>query len=87
MTSWFKGDNTLSKFADELSEFGPKLKEYADSVEGLDSDVVINSANAAKALAELATTLPDQGGMVTWFTGGDNNYRYLAKNYLNLDLI
>ena len=62
MVSWFAGDNTLSKFADELSEFGPKLKEYADSVEGLDADVVINSTNAARALAEMADTLPEQGG-------------------------
>lgn len=65
----FSGENSLSKFAEELTEFGPKLKAYADSVKGLDSNVVINSANAAKALAEMATNLPNNGGVAGWFTG------------------
>mgnify|MGYP004641757199 CR=1 FL=1 len=69
VVGWFSGENDLSMFADELMAFGPKLKEYADSVAGLDSGVVANSANAAKALAEMAGNLPNQGGAVSWFTG------------------
>jgi len=69
VVGWFTGENSLSAFAEELMEFGPKLKSYADSVKGLDASVVINSANAAKALAEMATNLPSQGGVVSWFTG------------------
>jgi len=69
VVGWFMGENSLSAFADELSEFGPKLKAYADSVKGLDASVVINSANAAKALAEMASNLPNQGGVVGWFMG------------------
>ena len=72
VVSWFTGDNTLSAFGEELVTFGPSLKKYAESVNGLKSDVVINSANAAKALAELANNLPDNGGLVSWFTG-DND--------------
>ena len=66
---WFAGDNDLSSFADELAEFGPVLKSYADSVRGLDANVVMNSANAAKALAEMSNNLPNQGGAVSWFAG------------------
>lgn len=69
VVGWFAGENNLSTFAEELTEFGPKLKAYADSVNGLDGNVVANSANAAKALAEMANNLPNQGGAVSWFTG------------------
>lgn len=67
--SWFTGDNTLSVFGDELAKFGPKLKAYADSLAGLDPNIVVNSANAAKILAEMASILPNSGGAVSWFTG------------------
>ena len=67
--SWFAGNNDLSEFAEELCKFGPGLKKYADSVSGLNGDVVVNSANAASALAELASNLPNSGGVVSWFTG------------------
>ena len=69
VVSWFTGDNTLSVFGAELAEFGPKLQEYANSVTHLDPDVVTNSANAAAAMAEMANNLPNQGGVVSWFTG------------------
>ncbi len=69
LVSWFTGDNTLSVFGKELLKFGPYLKAYASSVSGISTDVVQNSANAALALAELANNLPNQGGVVSWFTG------------------
>lgn len=72
VVSWFTGDNGLAKFGEELAKFGPKLKEYANSVTGIPSDVVLSSANAAKALSELANNLPNTGGIVSWFTG-DND--------------
>ena len=40
--------------------------------QGLDANVVVNSANAAKALVELSNNLPNSGGIVSWFTG-DND--------------
>jgi hypothetical protein len=69
VVGWFAGENDLSSFADELAEFGPVLKKYADSVRDLDPNVIVNSANAAKALAEMSNNLPNQGGVASWFTG------------------
>lgn len=69
LVSIFTGDNSLSVFAEQLSVFGPKLKSYANSISGLDANVVTNSANAAKALSELAANLPNTGGLVSFFTG------------------
>lgn len=65
IVSWFTGDNSLASFADELVPFGESMKKYSDSVAGLDPAVVTASANAAKALSELATNLPKEGG---WFS-------------------
>ena len=79
IVSWFTGDNTLSMFAEELESFGPAMKKYADSVRGIDSEAVVASANAAMSLADLVKTLPDKGGIVSWFTG-DQNLSDFAKD-------
>lgn len=69
VVGWFMGENNLSDFADELAEFGPGIKRYADSVKGLDPEVVKASADAATALGKMSASLPDHGGMVSWFVG------------------
>lgn len=63
------GENDIVQFGNKLQEFGPSLKGYADSISGLNGDVVVNSANAAKALAEVATNLPTTGGALQWLLG------------------
>jgi hypothetical protein len=79
MVSWFAGDNTLSSFASELEVFGPSFKRYSDSVKGLDAGVVTASANAALTLSEMAAKLPDQGGMASWFVGGNSLSAFAAE--------
>lgn len=66
------GDNTLSEFGEELEKFGPHIAKYAQDVANVQPTVVTGSANAAKALSELANNLPNTGGLVSWFTG-DND--------------
>lgn len=72
VVAWFTGDNDLASFGEQLVPFGRAMKNYSLSVAGLDAAVVTNSANAAKALVELANNLPNSGGIVSWFTG-DND--------------
>jgi len=81
LAEWI-GDNTLASFANELATFGPKLKEYAESVSGLDKGVVENSAAAALTLAELSDKLPNSGGAVSWFTG-DNDLSTFGENLVS----
>ena len=69
VVGWFAGENSLSVFAEELAKFGPKLKTFADSVVGLDAGAITNAASATMAIAEMATSLPNSGGVVSWFTG------------------
>lgn len=72
VVAWFTGDNDLATFGEQLVPFGTAMKNYSLAVTGIDADVVTNSANAAKALVELANNLPNTGGIVSWFTG-DND--------------
>ena len=72
LVAFFTGDNDLESFGDQLVPFGEAMKAYSDSVAGLDSEAVMASATAAKALAELQNTLPNIGGVVDFFTGGND---------------
>lgn len=69
LTSWLTGGSSLTKFGEELASFGPNMKAYADSVSGIDASAVTASASAAQALAEMTKHIPNEGGMVAWFTG------------------
>ena len=82
VVSWFTGNNDLDTFAEQLIPFGKAMKDYSVSVTGLDADVVTNSANAAKALAELANNLPNTGGIVSWFSG-DNDIGSFGKQLVS----
>ena len=72
LVAFFTGENDLDMFGEKLVPFGEAMKQYSIAVTGLDANVVVNSANAAKALVELSNNLPDSGGIVSWFTG-DND--------------
>lgn len=72
IASWFTSDNKLSDFANELAVFGPKLMDYAKSIRDLNSNDLakINGSSAAvKAIADIATSMPQQpGALASWFT-------------------
>ena len=69
LVSWFTGEQDLAVFGQRLVPFGHSMREYSAAVAGLNGNVVTNSANAAKALVELASNLPSSGGIISWFTG------------------
>lgn len=69
IASWFTGSSSLSDFADELVPFGESMTEFSNAISGMDADLVSKSATAGKALAEMATTLPNSGGVVGFFAG------------------
>ena len=78
ISSWLTGGNSLVDFANQLKPFGEGLKAYADSVSGIDSASILNSAKAAKALVSVANTLPNEGGLLSKITG-DNDLGEFAK--------
>lgn len=48
------------------------MKSYAEAVSGINADAVTASAVAAQALAQLQTDLPNVGGVMAFFNGGND---------------
>lgn len=69
LTSWLTGGSSLSAFAEELVPFGEAMMKFSNSITGLDGDLVSSAATAGKTLAEMAATLPNSGGVVSFFAG------------------
>lgn len=72
VVAFFTGNNDVDTFGEKLVPFGEAMKSYSEAIMGMDSAVITNSATAGKALVELANTIPNTGGLVSWFTG-DND--------------
>ena len=77
--SWFAGDNKLSDFAKELAAFGPEFRKYGESIADIKMSNVSASGRALKVLFESIESLPNQGGVVSWFTG-DNTLGAIGKD-------
>lgn len=69
---FFTGGNDLGTFADGVLAFGEAMKSYGDAVSGIDTGAVSASAVAAQALAQLQASLPNVGGIMEFFTGGND---------------
>lgn len=72
VVDFFTGGNDLETFANGLLPFGEGMKAYADSVTGLDAGAVSASITAAQALSALQASLPHVGGVLEFFTGGND---------------
>lgn len=72
VVAFFTGNNDVDTFSEKLVPFGEAMKAYSEAIMGMDSAAITNSATAGKALVELANTIPNTGGLVSWFTG-DND--------------
>ena len=78
VVGFFAGENDMDDFGEQLVPFGRAMKNFSDAVSGLKADVIQNSVTAGQALLELANTVPNTGGVVSWFTG-DNDLETFGK--------
>ena len=81
----FAGDSDLTTFAQQLVPFGMGLRGYASAVAGIDAQAIVGSAQAAKALAEMANIVPNEGGMAAWFTG-ENSLANFGSELVSLGM-
>ena len=79
LKSLFTGSKDLVELGEQLTEFAPLLVEFSESVKGVDSATITESADAAKALADFANKVPNVGGMASWFAG-DNDLETFGEN-------
>ena len=78
LSSKLSGENDLGIFAQKLVPFGKSIKEFSETVTGIDTASVESAANAGKLLAEMAKALPNSGGLISLFTG-ENDMLVFAK--------
>lgn len=83
LTKIFTGSSGLVKIGKELSEFAPYLKEFVEEVSGVDPSKVANTTVAMKHLAEMADSMPREGG-VWGFLAGDRDYASFGKQLKDL---
>lgn len=78
LVTWITGDNSVANFAWDLGKLGKGLKSYSEATAGIDATAVAASAGAARALAEMTQCIPNEGGIVAWFTGENSvaNFAY-----------
>lgn len=68
LTSWIKGDSTqaLTTFGDQLPTLATSIKDFATNLGTFDESKVESvkcAANAIKAIADAAVTIPNEGGL------------------------
>lgn len=69
-SEWLSGETGLAAFGKELANFGPNLKTFSDSVEGVNQSVVLNAVSAARKVASFVGELPEHNAsLVGWITG------------------
>ena len=79
MAAWFTGENSVAKFGHQLPALGRGLKGFSDSVKGIVAENITAAASAAKSIAEMANVIPNEGGMVAWFTGDNCMAKFAGK--------
>ena len=72
LNAWMGGEKSLSAFGTELAAFGPSIATFSDSVSNINIEAVEASAKAAKTLADLANSLPSEGGLLSKIYGDSN---------------
>lgn len=79
LASLFAGDNNIDEWGAKLPTFGEYMKKYGDSVSGIDTSAIQSSATAAKSLSDMASNIPNSGGLVSLFTGDNDINTWGAK--------
>ena len=69
LKQWFGGKQSLQVFGGELKAFGEGLKEFCDSIVGLNTQYIDQAVQAADKLIELSNRVPNREGMKQWFSG------------------
>lgn len=79
IASFISGGSSLAGFAEQLVPFGEGMKKYAAAVSGINASDIQASANAAKAISDVANALPKSGGLAQLIFGGNDLGDFATK--------
>jgi tape measure domain-containing protein len=69
VVSWFAGENSVSKFALDMGALGAGLSNFSYYLGDVDPEKIKMAAGAAKSIAEMTNSIPNEGGINSWFAG------------------
>ena len=80
---FFVGENDMAIFGAQLLLFGKAIVGFSSTVAGnVDKDAVQAAADAGKMMTEFADTIPNCGGVLSFFTGGNDLALFGAQLWL-----
>lgn len=80
--AWITGDNRMDVFGEQMVLFGQSLVTYSLMVTNVKVDTIERSRVAAEKVLSIAEMIPEQSGVVQFFTGGSRMDKFgeqLAK--------
>ena len=72
VVSWFTGDNRLDDFGIQMKYLGDGIATFADKVKDIDEESFMVGVECAKAIVEVAKTIPNSGGVAGFFAGNND---------------
>lgn len=79
ISKWLTGGTNMDTFGAQLVSLGKGMKAYAAEVAGIDAGAISASANAAKALVQVAKSLPREGGLWQSIAGSQDIASFGSK--------
>ena len=80
LVGFFAGENNISAFATQLPVLGMGLVSFSLITKGnVDEEAVTTAVNAGKMLTDLANTIPNSGGLISFFTGDNSMTTFAAQ--------
>lgn len=69
------GNNDIDAFGEKLESFGVSIMSFAETVTGLDPDVLLGVQTATEMMTKLAEALPNTESVFAVFTGGQMDFK------------
>ena len=80
IATFITGENSLTKFSNQIVPFGKAMADFSAAVSGnIDEGAVTAAANVGKLLAEMASAIPNEGGLVSLFAGDNKLENFYPK--------
>lgn len=83
LSSFFGGESDLSGFIDNIGPFGEALATFGNSVKDVNVEQMQGAAKAGQALAELANSLPTEGGWADTIFGSTQSMTSFGESLVS----
>ena len=85
VASWFAGENSISKFGNDIVSLGLGLASFSEVTADISPENIIAASEAGKALCDMTSTIPNEGGVASWFAG-ENSISKFGNDIVSIGL-